>query len=66
VNLPVDDLRARHGEIPRDPSGHPVPVALYCQVGQRGHTAARLLTQLGYDVVNLDGGWLTYSQATAS
>ena len=66
VNLPVDDLRARHGEIPRDRSGHPVPVALYCQVGQRGHTAARLLTQLGYDVVNLDGGWLTYSQATAS
>ena len=43
-----------------------MPVAVYCQVGQRGHTAARLLTQLGYDVVNLDGGWLTYSLARAS
>jgi NADPH-dependent 2,4-dienoyl-CoA reductase/sulfur reductase-like enzyme/rhodanese-related sulfurtransferase len=65
VNIPVDDLRGRHTEIPRDAAGNPVPVAVYCQVGQRGHTAARLLTQLGYDVVNLDGGWLTYSTAKA-
>jgi rhodanese-related sulfurtransferase len=65
VNISVDELRTRHVEIPRD-AGHPVPVAVYCQVGQRGHTAARMLTQLGYDVVNLDGGWLTYSLARAS
>ncbi|MCU0301935.1 MAG: FAD-dependent oxidoreductase [Candidatus Nanopelagicales bacterium] len=64
VNIPVDELRARHVEIPRN-GGGPVPVAVYCQVGQRGHTAARLLTQLGYDVVNVDGGWLTYSLAHA-
>jgi NADPH-dependent 2,4-dienoyl-CoA reductase/sulfur reductase-like enzyme/rhodanese-related sulfurtransferase len=67
LNLPVDDLRTRHAELPRDPSsGHPLPIAVYCQVGQRGHTAARMLTQLGYDVVNLDGGWLTYSFATGA
>jgi NADPH-dependent 2,4-dienoyl-CoA reductase/sulfur reductase-like enzyme/rhodanese-related sulfurtransferase len=66
VNLPVDELRTRHIEIPRDADGIPVPVAVYCQVGQRGHTAARLLTQLGYDVVNLDGGWLTYSLAASA
>lgn len=65
VNIPVDELRARHTEIPRDADGHPQPVVVYCQVGQRGHTASRLLTQLGYDVVNLDGGWLTYSSAQA-
>jgi rhodanese-related sulfurtransferase len=65
VNIPVDNLRERHLEIPRDAAGDPVPVAVYCQVGQRGHTAARLLTQLGYDVVNLDGGWQTYSVAKA-
>ncbi|MGB8020841.1 MAG: FAD-dependent oxidoreductase [Candidatus Nanopelagicales bacterium] len=65
INLSVDELRKRHTEIPRDSSGKPRPVAVYCQVGQRGHTAARLLTQLGYDVVNLDGGWLTYSLAEA-
>ncbi len=66
VNIPVDDLRERHAEIPRDAAGHPVPIAVYCQVGQRGHIASRLLTQLGYDVVNLDGGWLTYSLARAT
>jgi NADPH-dependent 2,4-dienoyl-CoA reductase/sulfur reductase-like enzyme/rhodanese-related sulfurtransferase len=66
VNISVDELRERHSEIPRDSAGNPVPVAVYCQVGQRGHTAARMLTQLGYDVVNLDGGWLTYSLARAS
>lgn len=65
VNLSVDELRDRHQELPRDASGRPRPIAVYCQVGQRGHTAARLLTQLGYDVVNLDGGWLTYSLAKA-
>ena len=66
VNIPVDVLRERHTEIPRDSDGNPVAVAVYCQVGQRGHTASRLLTQLGYDVVNLDGGWLTYQMASAS
>ena len=66
VNIPVDELRQRHGEIPLDAGGNPVPIAVYCQVGQRGHTASMLLTQLGYDVVNLDGGWLTYKVAIAS
>ena len=65
VNIPIDNLRERHTEIPRDAAGNPVPIAVYCQVGQRGHTASRLLAQLGYDVVNLDGGWLTYSLARA-
>ena len=55
VNIPVDDLRERHGELPRDRR-----IVVHCQVGQRGHTATRLLRQLGYDAVNLDGGWLTW------
>lgn len=58
-NIPLDELRARaHAEIPTG-----VPVIVHCQVGQRGHTAARLLTQLGYDVRNLDGGYLTWRDA---
>lgn len=58
-NLPLDELRDRaSGEIPAG-----VPVIVHCQVGQRGHTAARLLTQLGYDVRNLDGGYLTWRDA---
>ncbi|MBB3157457.1 NADPH-dependent 2,4-dienoyl-CoA reductase/sulfur reductase-like enzyme/rhodanese-related sulfurtransferase [Microbacterium proteolyticum] len=62
VNLPLDELRERHGEIPDG------AVIVHCQVGQRGHTAARLLTQLGYVVRNLDGGyrtWLAGREATA-
>ncbi|MFW2512151.1 FAD-dependent oxidoreductase [Demequina sp. SO4-13] len=55
VNIPVDELRARHQELPRDRR-----VVVHCQVGQRGHTATRLLRQLGYDAVNLDGGYLTW------
>lgn len=58
-SIPLDELRARaHAEIPTE-----VPVVVHCQVGQRGHTAARLLTQLGYDVRNLDGGYLTWRDA---
>lgn len=59
INVPLDDLRARHGELPR------VPLIVHCRVGQRGHTAARLLTQLGHRVRNLDGGYLTWSAATS-
>lgn len=58
LNIPVDELRARHGEL----AGREVVV--HCAVGQRGHTAARLLTQLGYTAINLDGGYRTWSAAS--
>jgi rhodanese-related sulfurtransferase len=55
-NIPLEDLRARHLEIPDG------PVVVNCAVGQRGHTAARLLRQLGHpEVVNLDGGYRTWT-----
>ncbi|TDS80293.1 FAD-dependent oxidoreductase [Amnibacterium kyonggiense] len=60
VNIPLDDLRVRHDEIPDG------PVVVHCQVGQRGHTAARLLAQLGHDVQNLDGGYRTWAAGTAA
>ncbi len=55
VNIPVDDLRSRLLEIPRERR-----IAAYCQVGQRGYLAARILTQNGFDAVNLGGGYTTY------
>ncbi len=59
VNIPLDELRERHGEIGEG------PVVVHCAVGQRGHSAARLLAQLGHDDVrNLDGGIRTWSTAT--
>jgi NADPH-dependent 2,4-dienoyl-CoA reductase/sulfur reductase-like enzyme/rhodanese-related sulfurtransferase len=60
VNIPLDALRERHGELPEG------PLVVHCQVGQRGHTATRLLTQLGHDVINLDGGYLTWTAGTSS
>lgn len=54
VNRPLDELRERLGELPD------APLIVHCQVGQRGHTAARLLGQHGFDVRNLDGGYATW------
>ena len=38
VNIPIEELRGRLSEIPRDG-----PVVTYCQVGQRGYLATRVL-----------------------
>lgn len=61
INIPLDELRARHAEI----AGHK-DVIVHCQVGLRGHNAARILTNLGYDVANLDGGYLTWQHGKAA
>lgn len=55
INISVDDLRERLSELPRDR-----PIAVYCQVGQRGYIATRILMQRGFDVVNVGGGYKTY------
>ncbi|MFE5670429.1 FAD-dependent oxidoreductase [Agromyces sp. NPDC056523] len=54
LRIPLDDLRSRLDELP------PGRLVVHCKVGQRGHTAVRLLAQLGRDAVNLDGGYLTW------
>jgi NADPH-dependent 2,4-dienoyl-CoA reductase/sulfur reductase-like enzyme/rhodanese-related sulfurtransferase len=53
-NLPLDELRDRLAEL------GPEPVVVYCEVGQRGHTAAALLHELGIVARNLDGGYRTW------
>jgi rhodanese-related sulfurtransferase len=55
LNVPVDELRSRLGELPRDRE-----IVVYCQVGQRGYLATRILLQAGFKVVNLGGGYKTY------
>lgn len=54
VLVPLDELRDRLAELPDG------PLVVHCAVGVRGHTAARLLAQHGYDVRNLDGGYTTW------
>lgn len=41
-------------------------VIVTCRVGQRGHTAASILTQEGIEVANLDGGYLTWQMGVAA
>lgn len=55
VNVPLDDLRKSLNLIDKNK-----PVYLTCQVGQRGYVAARILSQYGYDVYNLSGGYNLY------
>lgn len=55
VNVPVDNLRSTVSSLPRDR-----PLAVYCQVGQRGYLATRILMQHGFSVVNIGGGYKTY------
>lgn len=60
VNIPLDDLRGRLGEIDRDSN-----VIVFCAVGLRGYLAQRILLGRGYRRVrNLVGGYKTYSLAT--
>jgi len=58
VNIPLQQLRSRINEIPKDRR-----ILIYCQVGQRGYFASRILSQHGFDVYNLSGGFKTYSHA---
>lgn len=56
INIPLGQLRKRLHELPKDET-----IYVYCQVGLRGYLAARILTQHGFRVKNLDGGYKTYA-----
>ena len=59
-NIPVDELRERLGELPKDKT-----IVVTCAVGLRGYLAARILSQNGYTkVYNLSGGYKTWNAAT--
>ncbi len=60
MNISVDEIRERTSEITSK------NLLVNCQVGQRGHTAALLLKELGFNAVNLDGGYLTWSNSPAA
>jgi NADPH-dependent 2,4-dienoyl-CoA reductase/sulfur reductase-like enzyme/rhodanese-related sulfurtransferase len=59
INIPLDDIRERFAEIDSK------KVLVNCQVGQRGHTASLLLNEMGFEAINLDGGYLTWSHSPA-
>ncbi len=56
INIPLGELRIRMQDIPADQT-----VYVSCQVGLRGYLAARILSEHGRQVKNVDGGYKTYS-----
>jgi rhodanese-related sulfurtransferase len=60
VNINIDELREHKEDIPQG------KILVTCQVGQRGHAATRLLREWGYDAINLDGGYMTWSNSPAN
>ena len=60
VNVPLDSLRQNLDSLGGG------PFVVYCQVGQRGHTATMLLHELGLRARNLDGGYETWRAADAA
>lgn len=55
INIPLDSLRERIGEVPRDK-----PVYVHCHSGLRSYIACRILAGNGYECFNLAGGWRLY------
>lgn len=61
VNIPLDDLRERMQELPKDKE-----IIVFCAVGLRGYLAQRILRGHGYTAVrNLIGGYKTFATANA-
>ncbi|SHK14862.1 NADPH-dependent 2,4-dienoyl-CoA reductase, sulfur reductase [Clostridium cavendishii DSM 21758] len=58
INIPVNDLRERYNELDKNKE-----IYIYCAVGLRGYIASRILTQNGFKVKNLTGGYKTFSQS---
>ncbi len=62
VNIPVDDLRGRLNELPKDKR-----IIVFCKIGLRAYIAYRILVNSGFpDVRNLSGGWTTYLPAISN
>ena len=51
VWIPMGELQARVGELPRD-----ARIVAICRTGSRSHAVTAALVEAGYDAVNLGGG----------
>jgi CoA-disulfide reductase len=56
INVPLGEIREKIHTFPKNET-----IYVSCQVGLRGYLAARILTEKGFKVKNVDGGWKTYS-----
>ena len=60
VNIPVDELRERIGEIEKGK-----PVYVMCQSGIRSYIACRILAGEGFEAYNFSGGYRFYEAVTS-
>ena len=60
VNIPLPELRARLGELPRDRE-----ILVICRSAQRAYYATRILLQNGFNARNISGGMLSRSMLAA-
>jgi rhodanese-related sulfurtransferase len=60
VNIPLTELRARLGELPRDRE-----ILVICRSAQRAYYATRILLQNGFKARNLSGGMMSRSMLGA-
>ena len=61
INIPVDELRDRMNEIPKDRNTY-----IFCQIGLRGYIGQRILVQNGYEnIKNVSGGYVLWKACTA-
>ncbi|MCX6638769.1 MAG: FAD-dependent oxidoreductase [Acidobacteria bacterium] len=58
LNIPLDQLRDRLNELPRDRE-----IWVNCAAGQRSYYAMRILKQRGFRARNLSGGYQTYASS---
>ena len=61
VNIPLGELRARLGELPRDRQ-----IDVVCRSGQRAYYATRILLQNGFDASVVSGGMLSHAILSAT
>ncbi len=56
IHIPIDELRDRLDELPRDKE-----LVVLCRVGLRGYLGCRILSQNGFRCRNVTGGYTTYT-----
>ncbi len=61
VNIPLPQLRARLGELPKDRE-----ILIICRSAQRAYYATRILLQNGFEARNLSGGTLARAMITGA
>ena len=58
IHIPVDDLRERLDELAKEKT-----IYVYCHSGLRSYLACRILSQSGYDCINIAGGYGFYQNS---